>query len=491
MTDTKLITLLKTLSSEEFKELEKFISSPYFSRERNFTPLLNVLKQFYPEFESKKLTKENLFNKLYPGEKYSHERSDHKIKILFSGMYKLCLDFLRQIEFNKDNERKDYYLLNQLRLKKLTKDFEKIYSESTKESVRTKGSMFDFINKIFFADLYKSYAMSKQDHYGIFESSIAMRDYSVMAALINCFKHEPEKKVMTSYNVEIPESLTNIFLSNIDLGGLLMKMKETGDRFYPYVLVYYTVYKMERESDNPEHFFALRKLIKQYQSYYGRMERFAFYIMMETYCQIRRAATSSFERELFQIYNEMLESDTYKVGENEKFNLVLFRNMVLLSASLGELEWLGKFIDKYSAELHENHQQYMKSFSLAIVNFEKGNFEKALELLIIIKSELFLYKIDLKKLQLRIYYELSCFEQILSLIDSTNHYLRNTNDLPERNIISSKNFLKYLKELVKIKSESQINKMEIEFIKKNITEEKNLAEKKWLLKKIKELEISF
>jgi len=48
--DSKLIKLLKNFNSEEFKEFEKFVASPFFSRGRDLLPLFKALKPFYPGF---------------------------------------------------------------------------------------------------------------------------------------------------------------------------------------------------------------------------------------------------------------------------------------------------------------------------------------------------------------------------------------------------------------------------------------------------------
>ena len=106
MRDTKLITLIRKLSTEELKELEKFVASPFFSRGRDFVPLFKILKQFYPDFSDRKLSKEFLFKKIFPGKKFDPQKSYNVIKTLSSQLVKMCKDFLMQLEFEDDEKGK-------------------------------------------------------------------------------------------------------------------------------------------------------------------------------------------------------------------------------------------------------------------------------------------------------------------------------------------------------------------------------------------------
>ena len=60
----KLIQILKTFSPDEVKNFEKFVVYPYFSTGRNVEGLYSILKPYYPEFDSPKLDKKNVFKKL-------------------------------------------------------------------------------------------------------------------------------------------------------------------------------------------------------------------------------------------------------------------------------------------------------------------------------------------------------------------------------------------------------------------------------------------
>ena len=73
MKDTKLIQTLKTFTSDEIKNFEKFAASSYFNKGRNYLPLLTELKKFQPSFDNERLTAEYLYKKIYRGRKFNKQ----------------------------------------------------------------------------------------------------------------------------------------------------------------------------------------------------------------------------------------------------------------------------------------------------------------------------------------------------------------------------------------------------------------------------------
>ena len=67
------IELLKTLNQEELKKLKDYISSPYFNKSETLVKLYEIILKQAPDFNSRQLQKEKLYNKLYPGKKYNEQ----------------------------------------------------------------------------------------------------------------------------------------------------------------------------------------------------------------------------------------------------------------------------------------------------------------------------------------------------------------------------------------------------------------------------------
>jgi len=189
MKETKLIDLLKRLNKDEFKDFEKFSSSPYFSRGRDLSPLFKSLKPFFPDFENEKLTDEYIFSKLYPDKKFGDEKSVSLLRTLTSELFNLGKEFLAYAEFDQDINRKNFYRLNQLRKKKLYKEFEKEYKDSVTVQERSEGgNPEDFINKYFLRLSYAEYCVEKGWAEQAYESLFKMGDYAAMITLMRGFR---------------------------------------------------------------------------------------------------------------------------------------------------------------------------------------------------------------------------------------------------------------------------------------------------------------
>jgi len=489
LTDTKLINLLKKFSPDEMRELEKYIASPYFSRSRDLNPFFKTLKQFYPDFSNEKLSVEYVFTSLYPGKSFEQVKSNNLIKTLSSEMFQMCKEFLIQYEFAKDKKRREYYLLNQLRKKKHSREFEKDLKKITDEDdFKNKGSVEYFIENYFFNTVCREYYLDNDDFKNTYESVLSSGEFIAVMALIKCLRNSDERTLADVYNLDTRYNLIDNLFNHLDITSLLNEMKKNNDRFYPYVYTYYLIHKLNTEKKK-EIYYELKNYLNEHIDYFGKDELYILKSILLTFCSIVIAGTdrAQFQREQFEIYDGNLKLGIYKRSSEEDFHVVLFRNMALTSAVTGEFDWLEKFIVKYSPELPAEHRENMINFSNAMLFYFKNEFEKSLEYFSKIKLNLFFFKIDVRIFQLRIYYELNYFEQAYSLIDSTAHFLTDTQEASELMSVSTKNFLKYYRQIFKLKQTKKTDKAELNLILKNISEEKILASRDWLVSKINDL----
>src|SRR5262245_59066645 len=63
----KIFEILKTFSKKDVKSFEQFLNSPFFNDSEKIKRLYKILIKYYPEFDSKHLTEENLNSELNPG----------------------------------------------------------------------------------------------------------------------------------------------------------------------------------------------------------------------------------------------------------------------------------------------------------------------------------------------------------------------------------------------------------------------------------------
>ncbi|HAY35344.1 MAG TPA: hypothetical protein PK536_02600 [Ignavibacteria bacterium] len=483
MTDSKLINLLKTLSEDEFKQLEKFIGSPFYNKGRDLLPFFKSIKSFYPDFNDKYLSNEFIFGKLFPCKKYNGIRSDNLIRTLSSHLFRISKDFLIHLELEEQTSKKKYFLLNQLRKRKLYKEFDKEYSEISKNFDDSgKGSVGFFIDRYFLTAVHRDCSLNRDDFSSSFEFSLQTGENIAAAALISAFKFEDEKNLAAAYGIPVRDNLLDLILKNLDPINFMSGVN-TDHEHFPYLQIFQGIYMMNSHKENTTYYFNLKKLLKKHSSYFGQPENYVLWNTMLTYCGVNKLGS----KEAFELQKYMLENGVYKPMNSENFHIVLFRNIVLDSSFIGEYQWLEKFIEKYSAELHEHHRDNMKIFSMAYLSFSRNDFGKSLEYILRIKYNLFLFKLDVKILQLKIYYELGYIEEGLSLVSATLNYLSNTKEVSSLGKEAIGTFAKCVRDLIRIKSEGIVKDEDLYKLK--ITAEKisykGLAD--WLTEKVGQL----
>ncbi|HAY32874.1 MAG TPA: hypothetical protein DCY06_01960 [Bacteroidetes bacterium] len=346
-----------------------------------------------------------------------------------------------------------------------------------------------FIESYFLKTVFRDYSLDNDDFKNTYESALSSGEFISVMALIKCLRNSDERTLADIYNLETRYNLIDNLFNHIDIDSLLDVMKKNNDKFYPYVYTYYLVHKLNTEKKK-EIYFELKDHLSRNMSLFGKDELYVLRSILLTFCSIMVVSNElgQFRKEQFELNDGNLKLGIYKRSAEEEFHVVLFRNMALNSAVIGEFEWLEKFIFKYSPELPLEHRENMINFSNAILHFYRNEFEKSLVFFSEIKLNLFIFKLDVRQFQLKIYYELNYIEQAYSLIDSTNHFLNDTKEASEILYIGVKNLLKFYRQIFKIKQSAKTDKADLDLILKNISEEKILASRDWLISKIIELE---
>jgi len=490
MKETKLIDLLKRLNKDEFKDFEKFASSPYFSRGRDLSPLFKSLKPFYPDFENDKLTDEFIFKKLYPDKKFGDEKSVSLLRTLTSELFNLGKEFLAYSEFNQDINRKNFYKLNQLRKKKLYKEFEKEYKESVIVQERSEGgNPEDFINKYFLNLSYAEYCVEKGWAEQAYESLFKMGDYAAMITLIRGFRMSELKMVAKSFCELKPGfSLLEYLINNIDIDRLIDNLRKYENKYFPIIEISYLIHKMTEDFMNEEHFRKLKKLVIENLDLLGHDEKYMIFSIMGSYCvrMTNILNLDSYLKEQFVLFDMSLKLGVLKWRQEDDFQLSLFRNIVITGVIVNELDWVEDFINRHSHELNPDQRESMTNYSMAYLYAAKKEYEKALGHLIKVKYDFFMFKIDVKNLYFRIYFEMEHYEQAFSILDSMRHYISSTKDLFDIFINRNTNFIIYASELLRIKSSGVFKNLDI--LRNKIEKEVYLESRRWLLKKIDELD---
>ena len=100
MISTNITDILKSFSEEEIKKFKTYIASPYFNKNKNVNAFFDQIIKHYPDFNSDKLSKTIVYEKIYGKEKYN----DGLIRILSFNLNNL-LNIFRHENTNFNSNR--------------------------------------------------------------------------------------------------------------------------------------------------------------------------------------------------------------------------------------------------------------------------------------------------------------------------------------------------------------------------------------------------
>lgn len=476
----KLFEILRSFTGSEFSEFDKFLKSPFHNEGRNYSGVLKALKKYYPAFNHKYFTKENLFTAIYPGEKFN----GNKLNIAFSRMYKAALEFLAFYSFKANAFEFNRLTLNELNRRKLYSRFDKLLPE-TAYLIRPNS---DFSERYFEekSQLYRIAAekiFSAEEVYSR-KNEIAKRTeytlYSVINKIILC--RYDLSLFHNEFGSEFDTGFSNMFFKDVNIENILESLKTSGSVYYSVLaLKYYGL--LLRTPCEENIFLKYKDLFYSHLEKLSFSEKYVYFNNMTGFC-IRKSndGYKAYDNELMRIYKEMLQYKLFGHTPEEYFDLSHYRNILLSALEINDLEFIEKLINTYSKHLNPQYRDDMVNFSMAKLLFAKNQTDVSLSFASKVKQDFFLFKSDIKILLLQLYFDSGFYEELFSLIDSFKHFISGSSDISDARKTRYMNFLKYLSAITKLKIHTDEDK-KLKIVNE-LSSARDIALNTWLLSRI-------
>lgn len=485
MEDSNLFQILRTLNYDEMKDFGRFVDSPFHNRRKKVTEFFEWIKKYHPDFKNRNLTDEKLFGKLYPGKKYD----DRVIRRISSFLMKVLESYLAYTRFKNDNYKFSKTLLEEIgsrnipgiyerKLKSLMKDFSEFIPPSEEYFLKRYYIIEDKINNYIYKKRDTGLIKDLEDH------SLNLVEFLLVLIFqnkYNLFLHEVE------FQADFSKSVFNSLFEQIDPEKLLNLLKEKDSGNYPYVAIYYYELMSILDPDDESNISNFKKLLDEQINRFDWLEKRNFYYILVSACtlMIEKGAVK-YKSELLEAYERMLELGIYSDFEGGNFSAKLFRNIVAAASLAEEYDWLERFINKYSNELSDSERKNVYNLSMALLNYARGEYGKTLENIMDIDIHLVQFKIDVRYLTVKTFYELNHYEQLLSSIDAFRHFLYSDKFISERVAYVYTNFCNLAGRLAKMKIDDNTDNLPL--VIKEIQQLENKATSEWLMRKAKELD---
>ncbi|HNG90061.1 MAG TPA: hypothetical protein PK858_07645, partial [Saprospiraceae bacterium] len=250
----------------------------------------------------------------------------------------------------------------------------------------------------------------------------------------------------------------------------------------PALAVYYYTYMALTNPTEESYFDRLEHFIHHEMGRFNPPEVRTLYLAALNYCVPKiNQGRLDFARRAFEIYRKGLENKF--LLEDGTVSRFTFGNAVAAALKIREFGWAEKFIHDFQEYLEEKQRNSTVNFNLSRVYFERGDYDKAQELLTQFEYDYFYLNIIAKTMLLKIYYEQDEFDALESLLESMRIYLQRKEALDPNRKAAYKNMISLMKKLVNLNPYAKAPK---EKLRELILSTQPLMERDWLLKQVDE-----
>ena len=479
MQNTNLHYHLRRLTPHDFRELRKFVRSPYFNQREDVTRLFDHFDQVLNNKKGGSVKKEDVWKAVFPKQKFN----DKTLHYTASFLLKTIRRYLAQSEAQEDALQQQFNLCLALRKRGMEKSFQKklLAMGALQQKQNRRNTRYHFDRYQF--EMYLSSLTMQQRRSG------EMNLQTVHDELTTYFMAETLRQGCTILAHQTMSK--QVYDLNL-LDEVLALVEAGGYEDVTAVMVYYSAFKAlsvdgrglsvdgQRSSggEMDVHFSELKKRIEGMDEEFPVHELRDIYLLAINFCIKKlNAGERQYIREAFELYRLGLENGA--LLENGILSSYTYKNITRLGMNLNEMEWVGQFLENFKKHLPPRERDNSWRYNLAFFHFQQADYDSAMRLLRLVDFNDVLNNLDARRMLLRSYFELGEFTALDSLLDSFKTYIRRQKDhgYHRENYL---NLVRFVKKLIQV---DQRDKKALAGILSEIKSTERVAEKEWLMGK--------
>ncbi|MBK9506769.1 MAG: hypothetical protein WBP31_03920 [Chitinophagales bacterium] len=472
MFQNKSIVILRTFTSQEVRQFDEYLRSPFFNKNQTIIQAFDIIKAWFPLFEHPNLERTLLYKLIFNNEQFDEQ----KLRYLMTDLTKHLEEYLCYKAISEEQIFKYHLLLYTYRLRRLDKAFLntlKLAEKALNDQPRRDVS-HAFYQYLIEEDRYR-FMSDRREH---------LHETNLQQVVDNLDKYYILNKMR--YSAEIINN-KNVVAINYKLflyDEIMNHIRHNPLDYVPSAKIYYNIILTLTEPENKIHYTNLLDLLKEHHQLFSKEEIFEMYVYAKNYC-IRKINHGDVEyiRELFDLYKVMLKDRIiFKENYLSQFD---YKNIVYLGLRISEFDWVKNFISKYNEHLDPAIRQNAYTFNMAYYHFFQNNYDEVLTLLRSVEFTDFYYHLDSKSLLLKTYFELEETEALFSLIEAFKVYIKRNNLIPAYQKTGYINMIKLSSKLYKWKLNPKNN---IQDIVDEFNNTKPVVDVLWMRKKLETLQ---
>jgi hypothetical protein len=483
----QLLEILKTFSDHEKKKFGKFLCSPYFTNSPKILKLFYILKKFHPTYDNPRLTKHYIHRKLDYGLPYN----DSTIRNLIYDLQEYAEKFLRQQKFESrpldgyiyareeyiNRGLTDLFDINVINSEIKMADFEFVDIDYSfhKFKVQLDKFAFNLIN-----NRLKNKTVIETESAKLADSITYFVNYFIVesikgnqALLSNARKNETKNQIQFVMD----------FLRVFDFDKLNTFAQKYSKKASNIVESYICLLKAFLNFDNDNYYIEYKKSILKNINKLSYSDKNYLFMRLRDYCLLKQSKNKpskiNYEKELFDFYELTLKMEYYKTDSNPYLPIEFYKDILIHGLKLRKYSWVESFITGSKNKLRPENRKDMTAYATALLYYDKGKYEEALSVLKKITNDAFVYRLEAKSLELRIFIDTNQFEKAMSLIDAYKLFMSNDELITDLRKVHHGNFIHYANKLIRYRSNGKDT--DANSIMKEIQNTADIINKEWLI----------
>lgn len=455
MKELKLISVLKTFTKEEIKEFEKFINSPFHNNGRNYKSLYSYLKKLHPEFPPQKITEDKIFKKLYPHKKYDPKASSLSIRVILSQLTKLTEEYLMIRYFRTSNEFKFVSLIKEYSGRKLFKLCDSYIKMISKDEDKNSDDSSYFlqqhmIKRALFNLIYekKSNNLKKYN-----DARIELTESALYLFLFELINHKEDVEMLYSEDFRESDLIMDV-MGKIDINNLLGKAIEGNKMPALKIMLLYYFNRIVTDFTDEKAFLSLKKILLDNLDVLSFDSKKSYLAGLCNFCLYEKLNKRVHYLTEFKKLYTLLLNESIKEGNYEQFDVRQYRNIIRMYAHERKFFEITEYNEKYLKYHNEVHREDCFNYSRAITAFQQNRFEECLRMISKSRFSIPMMIRDLKYIKIQCLIELEHYDLFYSEMDSFQHFLRNSSEIPKEFIETDKVVLKHFLNFMRYKEKN-------------------------------------
>ena len=480
MHNSKLVTLLKLLTYEEIRLLEKFVKSPYFNSHKHHHAFYLHLKKYYPDFSSSKLDREKTYKKLFPDRAYHYK----KMSNLMSSFTHLVEEFIYQLQLKSEPAERQKKLLYAYRDRGnkafYAKNAEELMAQILHPALATSGIHLELF-------LLSRDMLAQQSVDGVYADK---KSYNALMKHLDLFF--TIEKLRLSSELKARERLAkeeyDIWLLDAILEKIDSPLLETDN---PLPNLYKLVIQLFEDTSGTTYFKLKSRFFEHQSSIEEPEKRFIFQQLLNYAVRKGNAGSDQFKNENLLLYKSGLDLGLLLNSKGQMADSS-FTNIAYLAAMLGDSSWCHSFINKYASMLADAVRNDAVSLCTAYLHYQQKELHRASVILLYQQFSGVLYQYRAKYLLLRVYYEMldfneSYFDLFMAHNTAFEKYLRRDKLAANARTAAYLEFTLLLRKISKYRIEGDIKPYTLSRLKKRLDNHPYIVGKSWLKEQVNQL----